>query len=183
MAKKPKSPFAGEEYYIGTEDDDIAWIDRFILKHNRKEGRRVPDYEVVRIQKIQQRLIELDSFVKSERDQKLDEAISRVNDEYLQRKSESQSLRVQEPKIVTETKIITQKEVEIVERYDPGIPAALMLIAIPMMLIYAFEWDFWGSKICLGIGWVLFVLLGISGMVENPSAQKASNLNDESLNR
>tara|TARA_B100000767_G_C19539823_1_gene440250 strand:+ start:102 stop:662 length:561 start_codon:yes stop_codon:yes gene_type:complete len=175
MAKKPKSPFAGEEYYFGTEDDDIAWIDRFIVKHNRKEGRRVPDYEVLRIQNIQQRLIDLDSFVQSDRDQKLDEAISRVNDEYLQRKADSKVEKIIETKVVTDTKIVERVEKKIVERFDPAVPATMMMIAIPMMLIYANDWSFWGSGICLGIGWILFILVGIGGMGEQPIPQDSQN--------
>ena len=173
MAKKPKSPFEGEEYYFGTEDDDIAWIDRFIVKHNRKQGRRVPNYEVLRIQKIQQRLIGLDSFVQTERNQKLDEAISKVNDEYLQRKAESKIEKIVETKVVTDTKIVERVEKKIVERFDPAVPATMMAIAIPMMLIYANDWSFWGSGICLGIGWILFILVGIGGMGEHPAPQNS----------
>jgi hypothetical protein len=40
---------------------------------------------------------------------------------------------------------------------------AMMLIGAPMMLIYAFDFAFWNSSICLGIGWVMFILIGMAG--------------------
>jgi|SaaInlV_125m_DNA_1040241.scaffolds.fasta_scaffold90482_1 hypothetical protein len=175
MAKKPKSPFKGEQYYIGTEDDDVAWIDRFILKHNRDEASRVPDYEVPRLKKIQQRLKDLEDDVRVGRNEKLDEALSKVNEEYLQRKAESRVEKVIETKVVTDTKIVERVEKKVVERYDPAVPATMMIIAIPMMLIYANDWSFWGSGICLGIGWILFILVGIGGMGEQPISQDSQN--------
>ena len=163
------SPFSGEEYYSGTETDDVAWIRRFIVKNANQKSRRIAQFEVQRLEAIMERLVLSNEKTDlSKENDDLRGIISELNEKYLKVNKQNESLVIntntQNPPQENRSNTVNG---QIKVNNNAGDTIILMCIAIPMMLIYMFDWTFWGSKICLGIGWFLFLIMGLGSLASD----------------
>ena len=164
-----RSPFSGETYYSGAENDDVAWIRRFIMKNGNKKSRRIAQFEVDRLEIIMEKLVSHNEKTDlSKENNDLRKIISGLDEEYLKVNAQKPPLvnKPLPPKIIHE-KVDSRQNYKIIQKHDPIASIILMCISIPMMLMYMFDWSFWGSKVCLGIGWVIFLLVGFASSSEN----------------
>ena len=104
----------------------------------------------------------------SKENEDLREIISELNEKYLKVNKQNESLVIntntQNPPQENRSNTVNDQTTV---NNNAGDTIILMCIAIPMMLIYMFDWTFWGSKICLGIGWFLFLIIGLGSLASD----------------
>lgn len=181
-----KTQFDSRTYYIGTEDDDVLFLRKFIVKHTNAKSKHLSNrHELPRLEKILEK-IETTSTIQTDmnkQNEELRKIIAEMDEKFLRvnskQDSEKTSLEVknlsnhkpsehssQSHKIdllkTEASPTPPNQNINIHNRtsVDP-ISRGIILVVFPMLFVYAFDISFWGSGVCMGLAWILSVLLAM----------------------
>ena len=186
-----KTQFDSRTYYIGTEDDDVLFLRKFIVKHSNAKSKHLSNrHELPRLERILEK-IETTSTTQTDMNKQneelrkiiadMDEKFLRVNSKEVAAKTNPgvqhlSNHNQSEPQIQTNRIDFLKSEVSptppntnININNQRGVdPFAILIILVvfPMLIVYAFDISFWGSGVCMGIGWILSVLFALVAIFE-----------------
>ena len=211
-----KSKFVSKTYYIGTENDDVLFLRKFIVKHTNAKSKHLSNiHELPRLEGI---LAKLKSSETTEADmnkqnQELRKIISEMDEKFLSINSKNKT-----PEHIEQYQPRKNQGAEgsIVAAQPPSSPNSgfsgfdsssfyfpieqsqfsppvfgsgtpplpepgqgshqlqpndslgplVFIVSLPMLLVYAFEFSFWGSGVCLGFAWIIYLLFGLGSFSE-----------------
>ena len=186
-----KTQFDSRTYYIGTEDDDVLFLRKFIVKHSNAKSKHLSNrHELPRLERILEK-IETTSTTQTDmnkQNEELRKIIADMDEKFLRVNSKEATAKINrgvqhlsnhnqsEPKGQT-NRIDFQKSEVSPTPPNPNIninnhrgidPFAILIILVvfPMLIVYAFDITFWGSGVCMGIGWILSVLFALVAIFE-----------------
>ena len=212
-----KSKFDSRTYYIGTEDDDILFLRKFIVKHTNAKSKHLSNiHELPRLEKIVAKLKNSDTTEAdmSKQNEELRKIVEEMDDKFLAINSKNkksqyiETIGLETHKKAEETATVDQTHSsgfsgfsgfepitsnsrneqyhvpsQMVDYTDTTVPSAdqvshpiqptndsfgpiAFVVSLPMLLIYAFDFSFWGSGICMGLAWILYLLFGVASLSE-----------------
>lgn len=210
-----KSKFVSKTYYIGTENDDVLFLRKFIVKHTNAKSKHLSNiHELPRLEGI---LAKLKSSETTEADmnkqnQELRKIISEMDEKFLAINSKTKAperIDTVQPRNIkndiddaaaaqsipsgysgfsgfdTSFQFPIEQSQFTSPVFGPGTPPLpepgqgshhlqpndslgplVFVVSLPMLLVYAFEFSFWGSGVCLGFAWIIYLLFGLGSFSE-----------------